>query len=56
MIALLSVVFLKDRVNINSGELSLMLVYLTETILYFQWCIRQSCEVENAVIFKLNIY
>jgi len=29
-----------------------MLVYLMETILYFQWCVRQSCEVENAVIKK----
>jgi len=48
---------LKDYLNVNSGEVGLMLIYLTQVLSYFQWCVRQSCEVENAVINKnqLNI-
>nr|QNH67886.1 ATP-binding cassette transporter subfamily C member 4 X3 [Brachionus rotundiformis] len=33
--------------EIDSGEIGLMLVYLLQSTSLFQWAIRQSCEVEN---------
>ena len=40
-------VLAKDFVNIDAGEIGFMLVYLFQLLPAFQWCCRQSCEVEN---------
>ena len=35
--------------NIDSGDAGILFVYLFNLIGLFQWCVRQSCEVENIV-------
>ncbi len=36
--------------NIDSGDAGILFVYLFNLIGLFQWCVRQSCEVENQMI------
>lgn len=46
-VAVFSCIFLKDLLGIGSGQIGIMLVYLCQMLPIFQWCLRQSCEVEN---------
>lgn len=46
-ITVFSSIIIKDALNISSGQVGIMFVYLFQTITWFQWCCRQSCEVEN---------
>ena len=46
-IVIFSCIFLKDYLNVNSGQIGIMLVYLCQLLNLFQWTIRQSCECEN---------
>ena len=46
-IAVFSCIFLKDYLGIRPGQIGIMLVYLFQMLPNFQWCCRQSCEVEN---------
>nr|APD26522.1 ATP-binding cassette transporter subfamily C member 4 X4 protein [Brachionus koreanus] len=48
-IALFSCILMKEWqfLEITSGDVGLMLVYLLQLVGLFQWTIRQSCEVEN---------
>ncbi|CAF0703154.1 unnamed protein product [Brachionus calyciflorus] len=48
-IAVFSCIFLKryDFLDMDSGQVGLMLVYLLQLVGLFQWTVRQSCEVEN---------
>ena len=43
-----------EYLNLNSGVVGLMLIYLCQLIGLFQWTIRQSCEVENLVKMKYS--
>jgi len=45
--AVFSCILLKDRLGISQGQIGIMLVYLCHMLPIFQWCMRQSCEVEN---------
>lgn len=42
-----SSIIIKDFLNISPGQVGIMLVYIFQTLPWFQWCCRQSCEVEN---------
>ena len=42
-----SCIILKNNLNINSGQIGVMFVYLFQLLSVFQWTVRQSCEVEN---------
>ncbi len=44
-----------EYLNLNSGVVGLMLIYLCQLIGLFQWTIRQSCEVENLVKIKYTL-
>nr|UOU03343.1 ATP-binding cassette subfamily C4-4-2 [Brachionus rubens] len=48
-IALFSCIILREWkiLNLTSGDVGLMLVYLLQLVGLFQWTVRQSCEVEN---------
>nr|UOU03342.1 ATP-binding cassette subfamily C4-4-1 [Brachionus rubens] len=48
-IALFSCIFMKEwkLLDVSSGDVGLMLVYLLQLVGLFQWTVRQSCEVEN---------
>jgi ATP-binding cassette, subfamily C (CFTR/MRP), member 4 len=46
-IAVFSCILLKDYMGIDSGQVGVMLVYLSTLSSLFQWCVRQSSEVEN---------
>lgn len=47
VIAIFSCIFLKDNLGISPGQVGIMLVYLFQILPRFQWCCRQSCEIEN---------
>jgi ABC-type multidrug transport system fused ATPase/permease subunit len=36
--------------HIDSGDAGILFVYLFNLIGLFQWCVRQSCEIENQMI------
>ena len=36
--------------QIDSGDAGILFVYLFNLIGLFQWCVRQSCEIENQMI------
>ncbi len=42
-----SCILLKDYLRISPDQIGILLVYLFRTLPMFQWCCRQSCEVEN---------
>ena len=46
-ISIFSFIMLKDHLNLNSGQVGIMLVYICQLIGLFQWGVRQSVEVEN---------
>ncbi|CAF0703150.1 unnamed protein product [Brachionus calyciflorus] len=48
-IALFSCILMKELniLNVSSGDVGIMLVYLLQLVGLFQWTVRQSCEVEN---------
>jgi ATP-binding cassette subfamily C (CFTR/MRP) protein 4 len=46
-ISIFSFIMLKDNLNLNSGQVGIMLVYICQLIGLFQWGVRQSVEVEN---------
>lgn len=42
------------RVALNAGQVGLALSYALTLMGTFQWCVRQSAEVENMVMFILT--
>jgi len=46
-ISIFSFIMLKNHLNLNSGQVGIMLVYICQLIGLFQWGVRQSVEVEN---------
>ena len=42
--------------RINTAQIGISLVYLINLLQVFQWCVRQSCEVENLVkMIKISV-
>ena len=46
-VSVISCILLKDFLRISPDQVGVLLVYLFRMLPMFQWCCRQSCEVEN---------
>ncbi|KAI8903008.1 P-loop containing nucleoside triphosphate hydrolase protein [Globomyces pollinis-pini] len=55
-LAIFSCIFLRNTFQLSPGILGLVLSYLIQLTGSLQWCVRQSCEVENLMVSTERVY